>query len=62
MHCRAVLELVTMEEKQDFDLETEKFSRLSRFVFITYIFSIRFWNTLKILLNLLSGFRRIRKR
>jgi hypothetical protein len=24
MHCRAVLELVTMEEKQDFDLETEK--------------------------------------
>jgi hypothetical protein len=24
MHCRAVLELVTMEEKQDFDLEMEK--------------------------------------
>jgi hypothetical protein len=24
MHCRAVLELVTMEEKRDFDLETEK--------------------------------------
>ncbi|KAI9378995.1 hypothetical protein POPTR_017G020398v4 [Populus trichocarpa] len=27
MHCRAVLELVTMEEKQDFDLETEKASQ-----------------------------------
>ena len=27
MHCRAVLELVTMEEKKDFDLETEKVSQ-----------------------------------
>ena len=42
-YCRAVLELVTMEEKQDFDLETEKVVQALRVCFhYIYIFSIRF--------------------
>jgi hypothetical protein len=40
---RAVLELVTMEEKQDFDLESEKVSQaLQVCLHYIYFFSIRF--------------------
>jgi hypothetical protein len=42
-HCCAVLELVTMEEKQDFDLEMEKVSQALQVCFhYIYIYSIRF--------------------